>query len=581
LPGCRRECSCKLKPDYRIKPEESGFVFLEKRALAVVNGKIKSLDIIKGIGAGLCLLDRNLRIVWVNRRQSEWFGDSCQIYGRHCYRIFEKREHACRGCPTLKVFKTGNIHKANRIGITRDGKKHYYHLTVSPIKDNQNRVEFALELVEDVSEEIKRERKRIRVTRKLHSVQQHLSSANKRLHNSILRLKEITRNKLQSNHILHKKYLKSKYRLDTVKEELQDIFKVNRTLSAAADSKKTFSLITRFICELMNTDYCVLRLIDEQRKILTVGASFGIQNGLKNNLLDVRFGDGVSGRVAVTGKPVIIDDLTGESRVKYKDKNTRAKYQELAKNLSLKSMISLPVIFNGKVLGVISTYSRKRHCFVEDELKALNIFASQIAIALQESRYYAEIHRNYFNTIHTLVRAIEARDPYTRGHTERVTKYAVEFGRSLKLPAREIQILRYASEVHDLGKISIPDFILNKPGRLSLAERAMIELHPVKGAEMLEPLEFLRPAIPIVRHHHERYDGTGYPDGLEKDKIPLLSRILACADAFDAMTSERPYRRRKLDIEQAIMEIKNNLGSQFDPHLGQRFIRTLHNSFPS
>jgi HD-GYP domain-containing protein (c-di-GMP phosphodiesterase class II) len=135
--------------------------------------------------------------------------------------------------------------------------------------------------------------------------------------------------------------------------------------------------------------------------------------------------------------------------------------------------------------------------------------------------------------------------------------------------------------VHDIGKISIPDYILNKPGRLTPDERAVIELHPVKGAEVLEPLEFLKPAIPIVRHHHERYDGTGYPDGLEKERIPLMSRILACADAFDAMTSQRPYRRRRLTIREALEEIKNNSGSQFDPKISHLFIRVIQTQVPA
>jgi len=541
----------------------------------VVAGKINSLDIIKGIGAGLCLLDKNLRIVWVNKCQAEWFGELDDIRGKHCYKLFEHRNHPCRGCPALKVFKDGKVHKAVRIGKKIDGTSQHAQLTVSPIKDNRNRVEYALEVIQDISEQVERERKSNRMTRKLQRIQHRLSGANRRLHNSILRLKEITRDELQHNHLLHKKYLQSKDRLDTVKKELQDIFKVNRTISASADAEKTFSMITRSICELMNTDCCVLRIIDEEKKALTAAASYGIHNGLKRNLLDVKLGDGISGRAALARKPVVINDLGRKSGVKYRDKNARAKYRELAQSLGLQSMISVPVIFDGKMLGVISTYSRRNRCFEDDEVRVLSIFASQIAIAMHESKHFEEIHQNYFNTIHALVRAIEARDPYTRGHTERVTKYAVEFGRSLKLPESQIEILRYASEVHDVGKISIPDFILNKPGKLTPSERAMIELHPVKGAEMLEPLEFLNPAIPIVRHHHERYDGTGYPDGLEKDDIPLLSRILACADSFDAMTSERPYRRRKLNIEQAIMEIKNNFGSQFDPRIAQRFIRTL------
>jgi HD-GYP domain-containing protein (c-di-GMP phosphodiesterase class II) len=236
----------------------------------------------------------------------------------------------------------------------------------------------------------------------------------------------------------------------------------------------------------------------------------------------------------------------------------------------------MPVVFCNKALGAISVFSGKPHYFSKEEIRILDIFASQVAVAIQETKYYEDIHKNYFETIHALVLALEARDVYTRGHTERVTRYSTEVARFLHMPKEELEILRYAGEVHDVGKISIPDFILNKPGRLTPAERAIIELHPVKGAEMLEPLEFLKSALPIVRHHHERYDGTGYPDGLERDKIPVMARILACADAFDAMTSDRPYRSRKLTVEEALAEIKINSGSQFDPHIANLFVKTLN-----
>jgi HD-GYP domain-containing protein (c-di-GMP phosphodiesterase class II) len=286
-----------------------------------------------------------------------------------------------------------------------------------------------------------------------------------------------------------------------------------------------------------------------------------------------RLGDGLYGRVIRTRKPTAIYDIDKDLKVKDRESI------KLEKDV-FRSLVSVPVIFQDRVLGVISAYSKKLRHFKDEEIEVLSIFASHVAIAIQESRYYEDLHTNYFNTMHTLVLAIEARDPYTRGHTERVTKYALEVARVLNMPHRELEILRYAGEVHDVGKISVPDSILNKPGILTRAERAIVEIHPIKGVEMLEPLEFLRPALPIVKHHHERYDGTGYPDGLEKEKIPLMSRILACADAFDAMTSERPYRREKLSIEEALAEIKNNAGSQFDPHITYLFIKTIRAQNP-
>jgi PAS domain S-box-containing protein len=533
----------------------------------LVNNKVNTHDILKGISAGLCLLNRNFHIIWTNKLQSDWFGSSQNLYGKHCYEIFQHRSHICPGCPTKKVFNTGVVQVAkSATGFTKDGQKRYYQLTVSPIKDNSRKVVFVLELVQDVTDRIIQERLNSKVIQKLNRMYQNLHGVNKRLRASIPRLKDIVENLKGSKRSIEKKYRKKKNELFAVKEELQDIFKVNRTLASTVDLKKIFSLITRLTCELMQTDTCVLRLLNEDKKTLVINSSYCISDNFIQKSSVIKLGEGIGGIVAQTKKPLAVYDI---------DKDSRVKSKELMKKEGLRSMLAVPVVFQDKVLGVISTGSKKARHFLEEEIEVLDIFASQVAIAIQEARHYDDIHINYFNTIHALVLAIEARDPYTRGHTERVTKYSIEVGRALKMYHNEMEILRYAAEVHDVGKISVPDFILNKPGKLNPVERAMVELHPVKGAEMLEPLAFLRPALPIVRHHHERYDGTGYPDGLEKDKIPLMARILACADAFDAMTSDRSYRRRKLTTEEALMEIRNNAGSQFDPNIARLFVKTI------
>jgi len=538
----------------------------------MVNNKIHYQDIIEGIGAGLCLLDKKFRILWINKYQANWVGLPRDICGKYCYHIFEHRGHICPGCPALKVFRTGKVQRAKRTGFTKDGQKHYYQLTVSPIRDNHNKVNYALELVQDITNSVIQERQRYKVARKLKNMYFHLSSVNIRLRRNIDKLKTITRNLISYKSSLKQKYNYKLNELAKIKEELQDIFKVNRILSSSVDLEKIFSLITRLTCELMLTDACILRLLDEQKKTLAVHSSHCISKAYLEKIHILNLGESISGRVANTRNPIAVYDI---------DKDSRIPHHELLKKEGFKSLLSIPILFHDRLLGVISTFSKKARYFSKEEIEVLNIFASQVAMALQESRLYEDIHMNYFNTVHALVLAIEARDPYTRGHTERVTKYALAAAKRLHMPEEQLEILRYGGEVHDIGKISIPDFILGKPGKLTPAERAVIELHPVKGAEMLEPLEFLRPALPVVKYHHERYDGTGYPDGLEKEKIPIMARILACADAFDAMTSERPYRRRRLTNDEAIAEIRNNVGSQFDPDIARLFIKSIKTQIPA
>ncbi len=179
-----------------------------------------------------------------------------------------------------------------------------------------------------------------------------------------------------------------------------------------------------------------------------------------------------------------------------------------------------------------------------------------------------------FDTIKVLALALDARDHYTHGHSQQVTEYAVDIAREIGLSCKEIDNIRDAGILHDIGKIGIPDAILLKPGRLTEEEYAQIKKHPVIGKKILEPVNCLADKIPLIYHHHERIDGQGYPEGLEGDNIPLGARILSVADAYQAMTSDRPYRKA-LPTLIAIEELKRFKGRQFDPDIVDAFLRVL------
>jgi putative nucleotidyltransferase with HDIG domain len=174
------------------------------------------------------------------------------------------------------------------------------------------------------------------------------------------------------------------------------------------------------------------------------------------------------------------------------------------------------------------------------------------------------------NSVGALVKAIEEKDTYTRGHSERVSAMVVQLARALGIAEAEIEYLRLGSILHDVGKIGIPESIVRSPKPLTNAEFRIIQKHTVKGAEILQPIVFMRRHMYLVRSHHERWDGKGYPDGLAGDDIPLGAQIVAVADAYDAMTSSRPYRKG-MPPHQAVKEIQKNAGAQFSQRVADAF----------
>jgi len=175
----------------------------------------------------------------------------------------------------------------------------------------------------------------------------------------------------------------------------------------------------------------------------------------------------------------------------------------------------------------------------------------------------------------SLANVIDLRDSYTLGHSKSVSEYAVQIAEQLHLPEEQIDMIRTGSLLHDIGKIGIPDCILFKPGPLTEEEFDIIKQHPVRGAEIVRANHNLRKMVPLIRHHHERFDGQGYPDGLSGREIPLEARIICLADAVQAMESDRPYRNA-LSREAVISEVNKHAGTQFDPQVAKAFLKVYH-----
>ena len=250
-------------------------------------------------------------------------------------------------------------------------------------------------------------------------------------------------------------------------------------------------------------------------------------------------------------------------------------FKQLPKKKGLSSFLAVPLRIKDQIVGVVSVYSyRQNYRFSEGQAKLLVILADRAAQAIENARLYQNLRRTFRETIEGLVSALEAKDKYTSGHSRRVTEYALLIARALKLSPEEQEKIEWAGLLHDIGKIGIRLEALNKPGKITKQEHEMFKDHTTMGKQILEQIHFLRDIVPLVYHHHEWYDGSGYPTGIKAEQIPLGARILAIADAYDAMTSDRPYRKA-LSQEEAIRELRRCAGTQFDPHLVEIFIKEL------
>ena len=277
----------------------------------------------------------------------------------------------------------------------------------------------------------------------------------------------------------------------------------------------------------------------------------------------VPLGEGIVGSVARSGAPVVVNDVAADPR-------WGGDRQEVFRT---RAILAVPLTAHGTVVGVLQLLNPVgRDRFSDDDLRRMRLFAGLLAHPLQNARLYQARRRQFMETVTAWAEAIERKDPYTGGHVRRATGYSLLLGRELGLARREMEDLWLAATLHDVGKIFVRDEILGKPAPLDAAEQQVMRRHPVDGAEILAGVHDLRRVLGGIRSHHERVDGSGYPDGLAGGEIPLAARIIAVADTYDAMTVSRPYREA-LPPERAAAEIAAGAGTQFDPEVVAAFQR--------
>jgi len=352
--------------------------------------------------------------------------------------------------------------------------------------------------------------------------------------------------------------------------ELDNVLKATEAIALALQLDLLLDMIMELGMNVMDAEGCSVLLIDkEEKKLQFVAASGAKKEELKKLSLDI--GEGIAGWVVQNDQPLIIQDVSKDSRFSTRVDETLGQ--------ETKSLICVPLKVKDKIIGVMEVINKRGDkSFTESDMVLFKPLSAQVAVAIERAKLYEDLEDMYISTVKSLAAAIDAKDPYTRGHSERVMRFSLLMAKELGLDDKIQKNVQLCALLHDVGKIGVPISVLRKKDKLTDEDWMYIRRHPVLGAEIISPIRQLKELIPNIRHHHERYDGKGYPDKLKGEEIPLIARILAVADTFDALTSERPYRDGLSD-KAALEEIEICKGTQLDPACAEAFLAGYQKEF--
>jgi response regulator RpfG family c-di-GMP phosphodiesterase len=347
---------------------------------------------------------------------------------------------------------------------------------------------------------------------------------------------------------------------------LRDIYRFANQLNSLDSFEAVLKSIVEFVSDFMVSERVSIMLLDEGGDHLSIAAAVGLEDDIVRTT-HIQRGEAIAGSVLETRKAMKIEDV---SRIK-----TEAERFSKYRSFISFPLMQAPLRSQTDSLGIINVTNRfGDQPYTALDLRNLDFIADTASVAINNQIKGIKLQESYFATMKSLALALDAKDRYTAGHSESVQQYSVRIAQRLSLTQEEIATIERAGALHDIGKIGIPDAIINKPGRLTPEEFEKIKEHPAIGEQMILPIPFLGSARGIIRHHHERFDGRGYPDGISGPEIERGARIMAVADTFDAMTSDRSYRKA-LNLEEALAELNRCRNTQFDPTAVEAFEEVL------
>jgi|DewCreStandDraft_4_1066084.scaffolds.fasta_scaffold02488_12 putative nucleotidyltransferase with HDIG domain len=340
-------------------------------------------------------------------------------------------------------------------------------------------------------------------------------------------------------------------------EELTTLYRLVDIITEAKTLERVLNSLLDLVSEIINCEGSILFLVDDKTGEIDIAMKRNISRKIESKI-NLQNKKKVIDWAIKKGRTIALPDI--EEDVEDTEKFT---------------FVLVPLIAHDKPVGLIDIITDSPEGDITSrDLSLLTILAKQAALAIENVKLYESIKKDQISIIRALASTVDAKDHYTLGHSQKVSEFSVLISEELGLSEREIEIIKYAGLLHDIGKIAMPDDIIKKPSRFNEQDFEIAKKHPVIGAKIIKEIESLAPMVPIVLYHHERFDGKGYPDGLKGEDIPLGARIVHVADAYDTMVSARAYRDM-LPPELAISELRKNAGTQFDPKVVDAFITSL------
>lgn len=365
-----------------------------------------------------------------------------------------------------------------------------------------------------------------------------------------------------NNAYLYRESMEKTMELSYKVETIEVMHEIDRGVLALTDRNELLEKISYMLDNLIPCNGIIILLMDNEARAFRFAAGWGVELA-KGEVIpfdDINYSEFLKPPRIVVRTELKAEDLLPLDSKLYKT--------------GVRSDIRVPLFSGNEVTGVLNILSHRIAGFTTSQLNTIEMISSQISVALDNARLVEDLQELLIGTSISLAVAIEAKSPWTKGHSERVTEYARTIGLQMGLTKEELENLRLAGLLHDLGKLGTYEGLLEKPERLTPEEFETVKRHPAEAIRILKPVKALSSIFSAILHHHEYYDGTGYPDGLKGDDIPFLARILCVADAYDSMTSNRPYRQSP-GREYALYELSRCSGTQFDPQIVGLFLKNL------